>query len=62
MMESWVADIEPFLAVPGQVCKIGNDFIDVACGSGKIRCLKIEIDGQVATPNVFIKSLRKRLN
>lgn len=56
-----IADLENFCAVPGQVTRIGDKYIEIACGEGKLRLLKAEYFGQVNVPNVWIKSIRKRL-
>ena len=55
-----VEDTEIFCAVPGQVTKIGDGFIEVACGTGKVRVSSIEYCKQQASPTLFIKSIRKR--
>lgn len=55
-----VADDEIFCAVPGQVTKIDDGFIEVACGMGKIRVLSVEYQGQVSIATLFIQSIRKR--
>lgn len=61
----WAAELvdefENFSAVPGQVTQIGDGWIEVACGEGKLRILSAEHAGQVDIPNVWIKSIRKRL-
>lgn len=57
-----VDDSEIFLAVPGQVASIGDDFFDVCCGSGKLRVNVAEVDGVVTQTSALIKSLRKRLS
>jgi len=57
-----VDDDEEHCAVPGQVTKIGDDFVEVACAEGKLRLLELEIDGAVMVPNMIIKSIRKRLS
>jgi methionyl-tRNA formyltransferase len=57
-----VEDDEIFCALPGQVTNIGEGFIEVACGKGKLRLLEIEIDGVVKSPDTIIKSNRKRLS
>lgn len=54
-------DHENFLAVPGQVTRVGQGNIIVACGTGKVRVLQVEVDGKVATPDFFISSIRRRL-
>lgn len=57
-----VMDDEIFCAVPGQVTNIGEGFIEVACGEGKLRLLEIETDGMLKSPDTIIKSIRKRLS
>lgn len=60
----WDAELveeENFCAVPGQVAMIGDNFIEVTCGKGKLRILSVEYKGKVSTPNVWVKSIRKRL-
>lgn len=62
----WDAELvkktEVFCAIPGQVTKIGEDYIEVACGKGKLRLLEIEIDGELTSPDRIIKSIRKRFS
>lgn len=55
-----VADDEVFCAVPGQVTKVADGFIEVACGMGKIRVLSVEYQGQVSLATLVIQSIRKR--
>jgi methionyl-tRNA formyltransferase len=55
-------DGEVFFAVPGQVTKIGDGFIEVACKDGKIAILTCEINGIIYKPSTLIRSIRKRLN
>lgn len=57
-----VVDDENFLAVPGQVTKIGDGFIEVACRTDKIRITKAEMDGKEENPNIWVRSIRKRLS
>jgi methionyl-tRNA formyltransferase len=65
----WDADIirdtERFLAVPGQVTRIGDGFVDVACGDGKLRLLEVQIGAlegsKLGPPDAYIHSIRKRL-
>jgi methionyl-tRNA formyltransferase len=60
----WDASMAPkenFLAVPGQVTLIGDGFIEVATGSGKLRLKEVELAGKVHAPNELITSIRKRL-
>lgn len=54
-------DAEIFCAVPGQITKLGNGFVDVACGSGKLRIFGVEIHGRSDSPRFWIKSIRQRL-
>jgi methionyl-tRNA formyltransferase len=56
-----VADDEIFCAVPGQVTKIGDVFIEVACGMGKIRVLSVEYGECNTLPDQIFKSIRMRL-
>lgn len=56
-----VMDDEVFCAVPGQVTKIGDAFIEVTCGTGKVRIVLIEIKGNLLNPSELITSLRKRI-
>ncbi len=57
-----VEDDENFCAVPGQVTKIDDAFVEVACGSGKLRVLEAEVDGRSDSPRNWIQSIRKRLS
>ncbi len=54
-------DGEKFCAVPGQVTAIVPGYVDVACGSGKLRIRQIEVGGQLMAPSTRISSLRMRL-
>lgn len=56
-----VNDDEVFCAVPGQVTKICEEFVDVACGDGKLRLFEVEIKQQSIKPSELIRSIRKRL-
>lgn len=56
-----VNDEENFCAVPGQVTKVEKQFIEVACGKGKLRIKEIQINSLIQNPNYWVKSLRKRL-
>jgi len=62
----WDAELvekdENFIAVPGQVTSIERNFIEIACGEGKLRIIKIEINGRVNKPFNYIKSIRVRLS
>ena len=48
-----VEDKEIFSAIPGQILKIEDKFIEVSCSNGKLRLLKAEYKGQVAFPSEF---------
>lgn len=56
-----VSDCEIFCAVPGQVTRVGPGFIEVACGSEKLRLISAEVAGEVAAPSDWVRSIRKRL-
>ena len=57
-----VEDQELFCAVPGQVTKIGDGFLEVACGSCKLRIFCIEYNNQIMKPSNLIRSIRSRLS
>jgi methionyl-tRNA formyltransferase len=57
-----VTNDEVFCAAPGQVTKVDEGFLEVACCEGKIRILKVGFNGKVLKPNELIKSIRTRLN
>jgi methionyl-tRNA formyltransferase len=60
----WDAELAPeenFLAIPGQITFIGNGFIEVATGKGKLRIKEIEINDRVVQPNLIFRSIRQRL-
>ena len=65
VMTIWDAELvdeqENFCAVPGQVTLVGESYVEVACKQGKLRLNKVEISGQIGTPNQWLKSVRKRL-
>lgn len=56
-----VNDGEIYCAVPGQITKVGDSFVEVACGSGKLRVLKVECRAEIKIPSSFIRSIRERL-
>ncbi len=56
-----VQDGENFCAVPGQVTRVDKRYVDVACGVGKVRINLAEIAGKKLAPDVWIKSIRNRL-
>jgi len=57
-----VDDGENFLAVPGQVTWVGDEYIEVATGQGKLRLNEVELGREVAAPSRFIRSIRNRLS
>lgn len=62
----WDARISPssgvqYLAVPGQVTELGQGYVEVACGSGKLHLISIEYGGQIVTPDRILRSIRDRL-
>jgi UDP-4-amino-4-deoxy-L-arabinose formyltransferase/UDP-glucuronic acid dehydrogenase (UDP-4-keto-hexauronic acid decarboxylating) len=56
-----VDDGELFCAVPGQVTRIEEGFVEVACGRGKVRLRRVEVLGRSLEPHTLISSIRKRL-
>ena len=56
-----IKDEEKYCAVPGQITRIGADFVEVACGVGKIKINTIKTEGKIMSPEKIIKSIRKRL-
>ena len=56
-----VGDKEVFCSISGQVTRIGDNFVEVACGEGKVKISQVEYMGQVTVPNDIIKSTRSRL-
>jgi UDP-4-amino-4-deoxy-L-arabinose formyltransferase/UDP-glucuronic acid dehydrogenase (UDP-4-keto-hexauronic acid decarboxylating) len=60
----WQASLAPaerFLAIPGQVTAIGDGFIDVAAGEGKLRLTQVETEDGIVSPDAIVRSLRQRL-
>jgi UDP-4-amino-4-deoxy-L-arabinose formyltransferase/UDP-glucuronic acid dehydrogenase (UDP-4-keto-hexauronic acid decarboxylating) len=61
----WDAELvtngEVFCAVPGQITKVSGGFVEVACGTGKVRIWEAEVGGRSDMPRVWIQSIRKRL-
>ena len=55
------ADNENYCAVPGQVMAIAEEFIEVACGLGKLRISKVEYLNGECSPSSLVKSIRARL-
>lgn len=54
-------DAERFLAVPGQVLRIGEGFADIATGDGRIRLRSVQLGGEPCTPDRLLTSIRTRL-
>lgn len=65
ILRFWKSEIEhrQFYGVPGSVVEIGSGFVVIACGSGALRILHAEIDGEVQ-PKIphALCSLRIRLS
>ena len=57
-----VDDHEIYMAVPGQVTRVGDECIDVATAMGKLQINDVEFKGEVAKPSRFIRSIRNRLS
>lgn len=59
---SLLEDGENYCAVPGQVTLIGAGFIDIACGAGKLRLTRVQIEGDCErSPDDLVSSIRARL-
>ncbi len=61
----WDAEPAPeenFLAIPGQITLVGDGFVEVATGEGKLRVKWVELSGEEKLPSQFIRSIRQRLN
>ncbi|WP_431098455.1 methionyl-tRNA formyltransferase [Polaromonas aquatica] len=59
----WDAELAPaenFLAIPGQVTLIGEGFVEVATGVGKLRLKEIESPNGEKMPNQLVRSIRQR--
>jgi methionyl-tRNA formyltransferase len=58
----WKSEIEPrqFYGVPGAVVDVAPDAISVACGTGALRVLRAELDGEASS--VAIRSLKIRFD
>lgn len=59
---SIVDDKEAFLAVPGQITLLGKNYVEVACGSGKLRVDLVELGSYRGNPRTIIRSSRARFN
>jgi methionyl-tRNA formyltransferase len=56
-----VIDEQRYCAVPGQVVKIGDCYAEIACGSGKLKILRVEYRGRECTGAALFRSVRSRL-
>lgn len=56
-----VADDKVFCAVLGQVTKIGDGLVEVACSSEKIRLFNVVFKNEVDRSSQFIRLSRVRL-
>lgn len=61
----WDAEVEVdgevFFGIPGQITKIEENDVVVACGEGKIRIKQVEIDSVETAPSYITSSQRLRL-
>jgi len=53
---------ENFLAVPGQITALCDEFLEVATGRGKLRLRELECDGCQIAPRILCRSVRQRLD
>ncbi len=59
----WDAELAPeenFVAIPGQITVIGDGFVEVATGAGKLRIKEIETANGKKMPNQIVGSIRQR--
>lgn len=59
----WDAELateENFLAIPGQITLIGQGFVEVATGEGKLRVKGVEASSGERMPNQVARSIRQR--
>jgi methionyl-tRNA formyltransferase len=56
-----VNDDEIFMAMPGQITLLGSEYVEVACGNGKLRLNIVELGNYRGNPRNLIKSSRARL-
>lgn len=56
-----VEDIENFEAMSGQITSVTEDYVEIACGTGKLILYVCEFRGEVGIPSLWIKSIRQRL-
>lgn len=54
-----VSEKEGIYGIPGEILKIGKDYIEVACGKGKIKIKEVQIEGKKRLPvSEFLKGYR----
>ncbi len=58
--DACLAPDENYLAIPGQVTELHDDYIEVAAGNGKLRLRALEKDGASISPRQLCRSLRQR--
>lgn len=61
----WDAEPAPeenFLAIPGQITLIGDGYVEVATGAGKLRVKEIEVSGEQRVPSQIVRSIRQRFD
>ena len=56
------SDDEIFFAIPGQIIRVEDHDVVVACSEKKIRIKQVEMEGKIVKPASIISSLRQRLN
>jgi methionyl-tRNA formyltransferase len=57
-----IEEFENLCAVPGQITRVGDGFVEVACGDGRLRILSAEYAGKEDVPFTWMRSIRKRLS
>lgn len=55
-----IEDSEQFVAIAGQVLRVGAGHVDVATGNGKLRISDVTYKTVRSTPDSFIQSIRRR--
>ena len=56
-----LAETEQFVATPGQIASIHDDYVEITTGDGKIRIKEMEYEGAVISPKALFKSSRDRV-
>jgi UDP-4-amino-4-deoxy-L-arabinose formyltransferase/UDP-glucuronic acid dehydrogenase (UDP-4-keto-hexauronic acid decarboxylating) len=57
-----VDEYENFCAIPGQVTRIEQGLVEVACSLGKLRVLCVEYLGVIKSPDYWVRSVRVRFD